>query len=98
MRDLAAAIEAVPEGAVVVVDTGGSGLPLPFGAILAARLAARGAAGLVTDGSLGAETGLPVWEAAVAGTGALACRQPIACAGAAVHPGDIVVGGWTAWW
>ncbi len=96
-RSLAEAIEAVPEGAVVVVDTGRSGVPLPFGAILAARLAARGAAGLVTDGSLAAESGLAVWDAATKlGDGALhlaGSDEPIACAGAAVHPGDIVVGG-----
>lgn len=94
---LADAIEAVPEGAVVVVDTGRSGLALPFGAILAARLARRGAAGLVTDGSLGAAGGLPVWAAAAAaGGGALhlaGSGEAVACAGAAVHPGDIVVGG-----
>ena len=30
--DLAAAIDAVPEGAVVVIDAAGSGLALPFGA------------------------------------------------------------------
>lgn len=96
-RSLAEAIEAVPEGAVVVIDTGRSGLPLPFGAILAARLSARGAAGLVTDGSHAAEGGLPVWDAAAApGDGALQLAgfgEPIACAGAAVHPGDIVVAG-----
>lgn len=92
---LAEAIEAVPEGAVVVIDTGRSGLPLPFGAILAARLAARGAAGLVTDGSLGSESGLPVWDATAAvGDGTLQLAgsgEAVACAGAAVHPGDIVV-------
>ena len=97
MRSLADAIEAVPEGAVVVVDTGRSGLALPFGAILAARLAARGAAGLVTDGALAAESGLAVWDAAAAtAEGALqlaGAGEPVACAGAAVHPGDIVVGG-----
>ncbi|TXN69803.1 dimethylmenaquinone methyltransferase [Methylobacterium sp. WL6] len=96
-RSLAEAIEAVPEGAVVVVDTGRSGLALPFGAILAARLSARGVAGLVTDGCLAAESGLAVWDAAFApGEGTLQLAgsgEPIACAGAAVHPGDVVVGG-----
>src|SRR5689334_11437674 len=46
--DLAAAIEAVPEGAVLVIDAAASGLALPFVAIVAARLAQRGVAGLAT--------------------------------------------------
>ncbi|WP_375464503.1 dimethylmenaquinone methyltransferase [uncultured Methylobacterium sp.] len=94
---LAEAIEAVPDGAVVVIDTGRSGLDLPFAAILAARLAQRGVAGLVTDGTLTAEAGLPAWSAAMTpGSGSLSLAgsgEAIACAGAAVHPGDIVVGG-----
>ena len=93
---LAEAIKAVPEGAVLVVDTGCSGLALPFGSILAAHLAQRGVAGLVTDGALPAEGGLPAWCAAGRGGGALALAgsgEAVACAGAAVHPGDIVVAG-----
>ncbi|WP_147026646.1 dimethylmenaquinone methyltransferase [Methylobacterium oxalidis] len=95
---LAEAIEAVPEGAVVVVDAGGPGSALPFGPILAERLLRRGAAGLVVSGALTPGNALPIWDcgeapalAAVslvlAGT-----NEAIACAGAAVHPGDIVVG------
>lgn len=93
--DLAAAVDAVPEGAVVVIDAGGSGIALPFGPILAARLAKRGAVALVTDGAMPSEAALPAWCAmeapghlALAGTG-----EPVACAGAAIHPGDIVVCG-----
>lgn len=92
--DLAAAFDAVPEGAVAVIATAGSGMVLPFGPILAARLAHRGVAGLVTDGVLPEEVGLPVWCATQTGSGGLALvgtDQPVACAGAAVHPGDIVV-------
>jgi regulator of RNase E activity RraA len=92
--DLAAAIDAIPEGAIVVIDASNSGLALPFGSILAARLAHRGVAGLVTDGALPAEVGLPVWSAPEAAIGALALvgtQQPVSCGGAAVHPGDIVV-------
>ncbi|SDN21476.1 Regulator of RNase E activity RraA [Methylobacterium phyllostachyos] len=92
--DLAAAIDAVPEGAVVVIDAAATGLALPFGAILSARLAQRGAAGLVTDAALTEEIGLPNWSAPPRGTGALALvgtQQPVACGGAAIHPGDIVV-------
>lgn len=94
--DLAAAFDAVPEGAVVVIAAAGSGVVLPFGPILAARLAQRGVAGLVTDAALPEAAGLPVWCAAEAGVGGLALvgtDEPVACAGAAIHPGDIVVCG-----
>jgi regulator of RNase E activity RraA len=93
--DLAAAVEAVPEGAVVVIDAGGSGHPLPFGPILAARLVQRGAVALVTDGAAPSGTALPAWGAPEA-PGHLALvgtDEPVACAGAAIHPGDIVVCG-----
>lgn len=94
---LAEAIEAVPDGALVVADTGGAREPLPFAALLAARLAARGAVGLVTDGLLSGPSSMPVWHAAVGaaqGPGLVLAGfdQPVACGGAAVHPGDIVVG------
>jgi regulator of RNase E activity RraA len=95
---LSRSIEAIPEGAVVVVDTGGSVEALPFGTILAARLGQRGIAGLVTDAAGPLEGTLPVWRAAPdraeAGPGLVlvGADEPIACAGAAIHPGDIVVG------
>lgn len=96
-RSLAEVIESVPEGAFVVIDAGASGAALPFGAILAARLAQRGAVGLATDAYLEAGPGLPIWCEAANGAGmglALAgSGEPIACAGAAIHPGDLVVGG-----
>ncbi|MHC2108064.1 MULTISPECIES: dimethylmenaquinone methyltransferase [unclassified Methylobacterium] len=94
--DLAAAIDAVPEGAVLVIDAAGSGLALPFGAIVAARLAQRGVAGLITDGALPDPTGLPVWSAQEAGSETLAlvgAQERVSCGGAAIHPGDIVVCG-----
>ncbi|MEE7447698.1 dimethylmenaquinone methyltransferase [Methylobacterium radiotolerans] len=92
--DLAAAIDAVPDGAVVVIDAAGSGLALPFGAILAARLAQRGALGLVTDAALTDEVGVPAWSRPEAAAGALALvgtQERVACGGAAIHPGDILV-------
>ena len=61
-----AAIEAMPEGCITVVDAMGVTDAGIFGDILCARMAKRGVAGLVTDGVvrdlagvLG--TGLPVW-------------------------------------
>jgi len=92
--DIAAAIDAVPEGSVVVIDAAGTGLALPFGAILAARLIQRGAVGLITDAALSEEIGLPHGSASPGGSGMLALvgtQQPVACGGAAIHPGDIVV-------
>ncbi|KAB1076285.1 RraA family protein [Methylobacterium planeticum] len=94
---LSRTIESIPEGAVVVADTGGSGEALPFGTILAARLGQRGIAGLVTDGAGPAEGAMPAWGAppgamrAGSGLVLVGAGEPIACAGAAIHPGDVVV-------
>ena len=97
-----AAIEAMPEGCIAVVDAMGVTDAGIFGDILCARMAHRGVAGLVTDGAvrdlagvLG--TGLPVWcggvasPPSVAGLTFVAWQQPIACGGVAVFPGDVVV-------
>ena len=97
-----AAIEAMPEGCIAVVDAMGVTDAGIFGDILCARMAKRGVAALVSDGVvrdlagvLG--TGLPVWcngaaaPASVAGLTFVAWQQPIACGGVAVFPGDVVV-------
>ncbi|MCP8938020.1 ribonuclease activity regulator RraA [Alsobacter sp. SYSU M60028] len=97
-----AAIEAMPEGCVAVVDAMGVTDAGIFGDILCARMAKKGVAALVTDGVvrdlagvLG--TGLPVWcqgQAAppsVAGLTFVNWQEPIACGGVAVFPDDVVV-------
>jgi regulator of RNase E activity RraA len=97
-----AAIEAMPAGVVAVVDAMGVKDAGIFGDILCARMAKRGVAALVTDGTvrdvagvLG--TGLPVWcdgvaaPPSVAGLTFVAWQQPIGCGGVAVFPDDIVV-------
>lgn len=97
-----AAIEAMPEGVVAVVDAMGVKDAGIFGDILCARMAKRNVAALVTDGVvrdaagvLG--TGLPVWcdgvaaPPSVAGLTFVAWQQPIGCGGVAVFPDDIVV-------
>lgn len=97
-----AAIEAMPEGCVCVVDAGGTTDAGIFGDILCARMKKRGVAALVTDGVvrdvvgvLG--TGLPVWcngvaaPPSVAGLTFVAWEQPVGCGGVAVFPGDMVV-------
>jgi len=97
-----AAIEAMPEGCIAVVDAMGVTDAGIFGDILCARMAKKGVAALVTDGVvrdlagvLG--TGLPVWcqggaaPPSVAGLTFVAWQQPIACGGVAVFPDDIIV-------
>ena len=97
-----AAIEAMPQGCIAVVDAMGVSDAGVFGDILCTRMVKRGVAALVTDGVvrdvsgvLG--TGLPVWcsgaaaPPSVAGLTFVAWQQPIACGGVAVFPGDVVV-------
>jgi regulator of RNase E activity RraA len=97
-----AAIEAMPEGAMVVVDAMGVTDAGIFGDILCARLAKRGAAALITDGVVRdlagvLATGLPVWcqgaaaPPSVAGLTFVNWQEPIACGGVAVFPDDVVV-------
>jgi regulator of RNase E activity RraA len=96
------AIEAMPEGAVAVVDARGVTAAGIFGDILCARMAKRGVAALITDGVVrdleGVEgTGLPVWCAgaaappSVAGLTFVGWQQPIGCGGVAVFPDDVIV-------
>jgi regulator of RNase E activity RraA len=101
-RSTRAAIEAMPEGAVAVIDAMGRTEAGVFGDILCARMAARGVAALVTDGVVRdaagvAETGLPVWcdgAAAPASVAALhftGWGDVIGCGGVCVEPGDLIV-------
>jgi len=97
-----AAIEAMPEGCIAVVDSMGVQDAGIFGDILCQRMQKRGVAALITDGVvrdiagvLG--TNLPVWcngaaaPPSVAGLTFVAWDQPIGCGGVAVFPGDVVV-------
>jgi regulator of RNase E activity RraA len=97
-----AAIEAMPEGCIAVVDAMGVTDAGIFGDILCARMAKKGVAALITDGVvrdvagvLG--TGLPVWcqgaaaPPSVAGLTFVDWQQPIACGGVAVYPDDVIV-------
>jgi len=97
-----AAIEAMPEGCIAVVDAMGVTDAGIFGDILCARMSKRGVAALVTDGVVRdgagvAGTGLPVWCRGVAAPPSVAAltfvgwQQPIACGGVAVFPDDVVV-------
>lgn len=97
-----AAIEAMPEGCIVVVDAMGVTDAGIFGDVLCARMKKRSVAGLVTDGVVRdvagvLATGLPVWcrgvaaPPSVAGLTFVDWQQPIGCGGVAVFPDDLVV-------
>ena len=97
-----AAIEAMPEGCIAVVDAMGVKDAGIFGDILCARMAKRGVAGLVTDGVLRDVAGvlttdLKVWcdgvaaPSSVTGLTFVGWNEPIGCGGVAVYPDDIVV-------
>ena len=97
-----AAIEAMPPGAIAVVDAMGVTDAGIFGDILCARMVKRGVAALVSDGVVRdlagvLATGLPVWcqgtasPPSVAGLTFVGWQQPIACGGVAVFPNDVVV-------
>jgi regulator of RNase E activity RraA len=98
-----AAIEAMPEGAVLVADAAGgvadAGI---FGDILCGRMKVKGAAGVITDGAIRDAVGvlateLPVWCAGIAappsvtGLVFVGWEEPIGCGGVAIFPGDLIV-------
>jgi len=96
------AIEAMPEGVIVVADSMGTTDAGIFGDILCARMAKRKVAGLVTDGVMRdmagvIGTGLPVWcrgaaaPPSVAGLTFVNWQEPIGCGGVAVFPDDVIV-------
>lgn len=98
-----AAIEQAPEGSVLVMDCRGVDRAASIGHILATRLARRGVAGLVTDGSVRdaapiAALPMPVFLRSRSAMTNLALHHavesnvPIGCAGVPVYPGDVIVG------
>jgi regulator of RNase E activity RraA len=97
-----AAIEAMPEGSIAIVDAMGVTDAGIFGDILCARMVKRNVAALVTDGVIRdlegvLGTGLPVWSRgtsappSVAGLTFVDWQQPIGCGGVAIFPGDFLV-------
>lgn len=97
------AIETIPPGQVLVIDCRGETRAASAGHILATRLWKRGAVALVTDGALRdspsiARMDFPAFCAAASAALNLAVHHavefqtPIACAGVAVFPGDVLVG------
>lgn len=97
-----AAIEAMPEGCVVVADALGTTDAGIVGDILTARMVKRGVGSLVTDGVVRdmagvLSSGLAVWcqgtaaPPSVAGLTLVGWQEPVSCGGVAVFPDDIVV-------
>lgn len=97
------AVETIPVGHVMVIDSRGDARAASAGGILVTRMMKRGAAGIVTDGGFRdtpdmRKINFPVYcRAPSAPTNlihhhAIDINVPIGCGGVAVYPGDIVVG------
>jgi 2-keto-4-pentenoate hydratase/2-oxohepta-3-ene-1,7-dioic acid hydratase in catechol pathway/regulator of RNase E activity RraA len=97
------AVETIGPDEVLVIDARGDPGAGTMGDILAARALARGATGIVTDGGLRDSAGVTALDiptyyqaphAAVLGLVhyPLATNVPVACGGALVMPGDVMVG------
>ena len=97
-----AAIEAMPEGCIAVVDAMGISDAGIFGDILCARMMKRKVTALVTDGVVRDLEGvlgtqMPVWcdgtaaPPSVAGLTFVGWGEPIGCGGVAVFPDDVIV-------
>lgn len=97
------AVESVGPGDVLVIDARGDTRAGSLGNILATRIKARGAAGIVTDGAFRDTPAIQAIELPTYARGQhpnisftihhpVEINGPIGCGGVAVLPGDVIVG------
>ncbi len=101
-RGFAQALDAAPPGSVIVVDVEDTALATGWGGSASLAASRRGIAGCVTNGSVRdveqiRSIGMPVFAAGVTVRGAYRSEAaelqvPVSVGGAAILPGDIIIG------